>query len=188
MPNWCNNTVTITGAAAKIQDLWNRAQGSHFYTNAATGETEETSGLLEAMAPIGEWDYDTAVQTWGTKWDINTEGLQLIDNEDGTATITGYADSAWSPPVDAFQTYANANEDVYLELKYFEPGMSFIGVWDSAGGDAYWEGVGELLNTTQDEDPVLYDLLEHFNVYDWYGDEEENLEIDLDGGISAVNE
>ena len=112
----------------------------------------------------------------------------MIDNEDGTASIVGYADSAWSPPVDAFQTYANANEDVYLELKYFEPGMAFVGVWDSEGGDAYWEDVGSLLETTAEEDAVLFELLEHFNVWDWYEEEEENLEIDLDGGVSAVNE
>jgi hypothetical protein len=30
--------------------------------------------------------------------------------------------------------------------------------------------------------------MEDFNVWDWYEDEEENLEIDLDGGLSAINE
>ncbi len=47
------------------------------------------------------------------------------------------------------------------------------------------------LDTTEEEDSVLYELLEHFNVYDWFEtdeDEEENLEIDLDGGLSAINE
>jgi hypothetical protein len=136
----------------------------------------------------GDGWYGWCVANWGTKWDVSSEGLQLIDNEDGTASIVGYADSAWSPPVDAFQTYANANEDVYLELKYFEPGMAFVGVWDSEGGDAYWEDVGSLLETTAEEDAVLFELLEHFNVWDWYEEEEENLEIDLDGGVSAVNE
>ncbi len=179
MPNWNSNTVTITGPAEKISTLWDAAN------------SKADSGLLEAMVPIGEWDYDRAVANWGTKWDVTTEGLQLVLNEDGTATITGYAESAWSPPLEAFQTYANQNEDVYLELKYFEPGMSFTGVWDSEGGDAYWDSVGELLETTEEQDPVLYELLEHFNIWDWFEfdeDEDENLTIDLDGGISAVNE
>ena len=187
MPNWNSNDITINGPAEKITALWARAQTGHKYINGITGQEEETSRLLEAMVPIGEWDYDRAVQTWGTKWDISLEGLQLIEGVDG-CSIVGYADSAWSPPLEAFQTYAAANEDVYLEIKYFEPGMAFVGVWDSEGGDAYWEDVGSLLETTQDEDPVLFDLLEHFNIYDWYEADEENLEIDLDGGVSAINE
>ena len=66
--------------------------------------------------------------------------------------------------------------------------MAFIGVWDNAGGDAYWDKLDELLDTTAEEDPVLYGLLEDFNVWDWYAPDEENLEIDLDGGLSAINE
>jgi hypothetical protein len=46
-----------------------------------------------------------------------------------------------------------------------------------------------LLDTTAEQDPVLFELLEHFDVASWFdSDEEENLEIDLDGGVSATNE
>jgi hypothetical protein len=185
MPNWNSNTVTITGPAEKIEALW------------AAANSKPDSGLLEAMVPMpkelleGDGWYGWAVTNWGTKWDVNMEGLELVLNEDGTATITGWAESAWSPPLEAFQTYAEANADVYLELKYFEPGMAFTGVWDSKGGDAYWDNCGsaEILNTTAEQDPVLYELMEHFNIWDWFEfDEDENLTIDLDGGISAVNE
>ena len=161
MPNWNSNTITISGPGNKIRELWARAQNQ---------------GLLEAMTPIGEWDYDRAVNTWGTKWDVSLEGLVLTETEHGGALISGYADSAWSPPIEAFQAYANHNEDVYLEIKYFEPGMSFIGVWDSEGGDAYWEDVGGLiLKEAENEDDVLMELFEHFNVWDWYETEEEDL-------------
>jgi hypothetical protein len=173
MPNWCSNSITITGPVEKIQAL--RA-------------VSIDKGLLEAMAPLGDWEYDRAVEAWGTKWDISNEGLEYEDNGDGTATIGGWADSAWAPPVEAFQTYSNANPEVTMELQYFEPGMAFIGVWDNTGGDAYWDKLDELLDTTAEEDPVLYGLLEDFNVWDWYEPDEENLEIDLDGGLSAINE
>ena len=175
MPNWCSCSITIKGPAVKICALW------------VAANSKEDAGLLEAMVPIGEWEYDTAVNAWGTKWDISNEGLEFTASQ-GRATISGWADSAWTPPVTAFQTWALANEDCELELKYFEPGMGFIGVWDSDGGDAYWEEVGSLLETTEEEDAVLYDLLDHFNVWDWYEEEEENLEIDLDGGLSSINE
>lgn len=164
MPNWCNNSITIEGPADKIRALWAASQ-------------DKDSGLLEAMVPVGEWDYDRAVQNWGTKWDISLEGV-LKELPDGRAQILGYADSAWSPPLEAFQTYANANEDVYLELKYFEPGMAFVGVWDSEGGDAYWDNVGSLLDTTKDDDAVLYELLEHFNVWDWFETDEDEESVE----------
>jgi hypothetical protein len=173
MPNWNSNDITIDGPAEKIAALW------------AAANAGEDAGLLNAMVPMpaelleGDGWYGWRVENWGTKWDVSNEGLQFIDNGDGTASIVGYADSAWSPPLEAFQTWAAENEDCSLELKYFEPGMCFVGVWDSAGGDAYWDNVGDLLETTPEEDPVLYDLLEHFNVWDWY-ESDEDIDIDAE--------
>jgi hypothetical protein len=166
----------------KIAALWAQAQS-------------EGNALLNALCPMpaelleGEAWYGWRVAHWGTKWDIDMQGLEFVDNEQGRACITGWFDSAWSPPVDAFQAYSNANPDVMMELKYFEPGMAFVGVWDSEGGDAYWDGLDSLLDTTEEEDAVLFELLEYFDVASWFEtDEEENLEIDLDGGLSATNE
>jgi hypothetical protein len=173
MPNWCNNSITIKGPVEKIRALW------------AAANSKEDSGLLEAMKPMpnemleDERWYGWCVNNWGTKWDISNEGLEFNDTGDGTGWITGWADSAWAPPTNAFQTWADANEDCELELKYFEPGIGFVGVWDSEGGDAYWEDVGDLLETTPEEDPVLYDLLEHFNVWDWY-ESDEDIDIDAE--------
>jgi hypothetical protein len=167
MPNWCSNSIIIEGPADKIRALWDAAKAN------------EDGFLLEAMAPIGEWDYNRAVETWGTKWDLSDEGLDFVDNGDGRAQIAGWADSAWSPPIEAFQSYANANDDCYLEIRYFEPGMSFIGVWDNEGGDAYWEDVGQLVESKADEeDDVIAELFEQFNVWDYYEDEEDEEEVD----------
>ena len=183
MPNWCNNSITITGPAEKIAALWARASAG-----------AEGTALLNAMRPMpaelleGEAWYGWRVENWGTKWDIDMQGLEFAEFSDGTATISGWADSAWSPPLDAFQSYSNENPDVTMELKYFEPGMAFIGVWDSEGGDAYWDGLDSLLDTTEEEDAVLFELLEYFDVASWFETDEENLEIDLDGGMSAINE
>ena len=168
MPNWNNNDITIDGPLAKITALWAAA-------------TAEDSGLLNAMNPMpkelleGDGWYDWAVTNWGTKWDVSSEGLQFIEGVDG-CSIVGWADSAWSPPLEAFQAYAAANDDVYMEIKYFEPSMGFVGVWDSEGGDAHWEDAGSLLETTAEEDPVLFDLLDHFDVYGWYDFDAEEIE------------
>ena len=43
VPNWCANHVEITGPKEKIKDLFDIAKNG--------------DGLLEAMAPLGKWDY-----------------------------------------------------------------------------------------------------------------------------------
>ena len=166
MPNWCSNNLVIRGSVETLSQL--------------KPVLEAGEGLLEAIKPIGEWQYGDAVEAWGTKWDVSTEGLQFTDNGDGTAEIEGYFDSAWSPPVEAFQQLAEDWDSCYIELKYFEPGMGFVGVFDSEGGDAYYEGVDDLLDTTAEEDSVLHELLEDFNVSEWYDTDEEQYEDDLE--------
>jgi hypothetical protein len=125
MPNWCSNSISIDGPLDKIQALWT--------------EAELKDCLLEIMTPIGEWDYGQAVESWGTKWDVNIEGLEFEDNGDGTASITGWFDSAWSPPLQAFATYCDKNPDVSAEVFYQEEGMCFVGRWSNTDGDDYYE-------------------------------------------------
>lgn len=162
MPNWNNNNILIDGPEEKIVALWTSAQ-------PVEGKSES---LLSAMVPIGEWDYNNAIEAWGTKWDISLEGLNLTIDGTGRAQITGWADSAWSPPICAFETYAENNPDVYMSLEYFEPGADFIGMWNTEGADESWEDVGSLLDTTEEDDPVLYELLENFGARSWYESDE----------------
>ena len=149
MPNWCNNNIEITGPAKTINAIW----------TAATAEgVAEGGGLLDAMVPMpkqlkqtvkGSGDelqtevhdgftnwYDWSVERWGTKWDVDTEGLDYADNGDGTASIGGYFDSAWSPPVQAMATYGEQNPDVSITLDYHEPGMCFVGRCTVTAGEA----------------------------------------------------
>ena len=124
MPNWCNNTITITGSVETLSEL--------------KPVIESGKGLLDFIKPIGEWEYDTAVEAWGTKWDVECH-LEFKDNGDGTAEITGWFDSAWAPPIAAMQALADDWDSCYIELFYHECGMCFVGCWDSEGGDDYYE-------------------------------------------------
>ena len=133
MPNWCSNNITIKGSTETIKQLWEDAQ---------TAGPDGGFGLLEAMAPIGEWDYGNAVETWGTKWDISDEGLEFTDNGDGTASIDGWFDSAWAPPIGAYERFCDDMDGVYLEAYYEEGGMCFVGYWDSEGADDNYDYSG----------------------------------------------
>jgi hypothetical protein len=163
MPNWCANSLTIKGDASTLVALKKIIESD--------GE-----GLLEAIAPIGEWDYDKAVETWGTKWDISAEGLEYTDNGDGTAEITGWFDSAWSPPIEAFQSLADDWDSCYIELLYEEPGMCFVGCWDSEGADDHYEYSDFTSDNIKDNVPAY--LVEHFALderLDEYEQEEEEM-------------
>ena len=134
MPNYCSNGMTITGPIDTIKAVWERANTNN-------------SGLLEAMVPIGEWQYGTAVATWGTKWDINIDGLEYEDNGDGTSTIQGWADSAWAPPTTAYDTFLENNEDCSIYATYIEEGMDFAGIYED--GDVEEETLSEIADIIQ---------------------------------------
>jgi hypothetical protein len=135
MPNWCSNNFSITGNVESIKDLWEAAQ---------TAGPDGDFGLLNAIAPIGDWDYGTAVDTWGTKWDVSDEGLEFIDHGDGTASITGWFESAWAPPIGAYEQLAADFDSCIIEASYFEPGMDFAGFWSSENGEEHLDNLHDV--------------------------------------------
>lgn len=154
MPNWCMNDVLISGPKEKITDLYNKIM--------------DTGGLLEVMSPQGEWDYSNAVDKWGTKWDVDPENLEIeFEKEEGS--ISGTVDSAWSPPVEAFKTFLNNNPECVAELRYYESGMEFIGIF-ADGKNEYFEYDSNDINSL---DSIPKDLVEHFNL-------EEELQMNFD--------
>lgn len=155
MPNWCSNNFSLEGPVEKIQALWDAAKSND-------------SGLLEAMVPLGEWDYDKSVDSWGTKWDVNLEGLEFSTFLDGKmGSISGWFESAWSPPLAAFIAYCEKNEDVNLSVSYFEPGCAFVGRWNSDDKE------DECYQIDPDNlDEIPDDLREDFDIDSWYEKEE----------------
>ena len=173
MPNWCNNNIEITGPIDKIKALWDAAQA-------------EDGGLLNAMVPMPvelkdtvkgsngdavNW-YDWAVTNWGTKWDVSLEGLEFWDNENLTATITGYFDSAWAPPIDCYNRFLADNPDFTITGSYYECGCDFAGFYDN-GDDEHLENLRDEYDLPEDQQSDLfkrldeeYALSEQFDEYD----------------------
>ena len=198
MPNWCNNSISIQGSTETIKTLWEEAN-------------REGSGLLNAMKPMPKelegttsptpddkvqpkvdghdnW-YSWRVENWGTKWDIDPkEGLEFTDNGDGTAQISGWFESAWAPPIEAYNTFVEDMDGCSLTADYHEPGMDFAGFYDN-GDDEYMEGLGEYCeqvvkgDTAIEDTPQLFQRLdEQFelveNAREWI---EENQEETVNG-------
>lgn len=121
MPNWCGNWVSIRHAdPEKIKQM-----------QAAVSE----GNLFETFAPLGEWDYAKAVETWGTKWDAHDADVQNI-TQDGQA-IDLYFDTAWGPPTGFYDKLTEQGFDV--DATYHEPGMCFAGHYTSENGDDSYE-------------------------------------------------
>jgi hypothetical protein len=128
--------------------------------------------------------YDYCINEWGTKWDIGANGDPAQDIPGGL--MLGF-ESAWSPPIGAYEKLTE--QGFRIRAMYYEPGMAFAGVWEE-GSDNYYEygglysaGIAEALPVELDE---AFGISE--SAAEWEAENEENIDIDLDGGVSAVNE
>jgi len=157
MPNWCENRIKISGSTEKINKLW---------------EDVNSSGLLNALRPqpdnlflenldsekrlelnedgVPNW-YDWRIENWGTKWEVNAEDLCVVDNGDGTSYIWGDFVSAWSPPVEAYIAFNEADNGCEVEGWYFELGCDFCGLYNSKDGDLYCNDITSELNLPESE-------------------------------------
>lgn len=153
MPNWCSNCIEIVGPKTLIKDLWTRAQPN----------PETDLGLLAAMRPEPSYDNDEEwfgwrTSSWGTKWDVDVENLRYEEFGDN-AMISGMIDTAWSPPIEAFQFFAEENSNVFSSVKYYEPGIGFVGRWSTDDGDDCYDLSGETSDTIKETIPLELDEL-----------------------------
>ena len=205
MPNWCNNTVEIyhedPAMLERVRTAFNDGRlldefvpipPSLKIVAGCVGDPDEQKKLEEDTARnkevhgYGNW-YDYCVNEWGTKWDVGADGNPAQDIPGGLSL--GF-ESAWSPPTTAYDKLTE--QGFRIRAMYFEPGMAFAGIWED-GIDDFYEyggldsaGIAEELPVELDE---AFGISE--SVAEWEAEnaeEEENIDIDLDGGVSAVNE
>jgi len=150
MPNWCNNSFSITGNKNSISDLWVQASICEGLLEAIMPMPKELEGTTAPSEDGMDW-YNWRVNNWGTKWDVDLEGLEFIDHGDGTASITGWFDSAWAPPIGAYEQLAADFDSCVIECSYYEPGMDFGGFWSSENGDEYFDDLQTRLEQPVDE-------------------------------------
>jgi len=199
MPNWCNNTVEITHEDPAMIERARKAFNDGALLNefipvpaslqivaGCVGDPDEQKKLEEATAQnlvdhgYGNW-YDFCVNEWGTKWDIGADGNPAVDKPGGL--ILGF-DSAWSPPISAYEKLVDMGFSI--RAYYYEPGMCYAGIWED-GNDDFYDYSGMTSEQVAEEFPEELD--EMFCISESMAEwEEENQEIDLDGGLSATNE
>jgi hypothetical protein len=97
-------------------------------------DAEEKDQLREELTKkygYSGW-YDWQVANWGTKWDVGDgDGI----NEVTENSITVYFDSAWAPPVAAYEKLTDMGFRV--DAMYHEPGVAFAGIYKDGEDDCY---------------------------------------------------
>lgn len=162
MPNWCDNTLTITHSDKSKLDI----------IDAVLSNKDSKDGLFNTIRPnpSGDWDYGWSVDNWGSKWDAQVHDYDRQDDN----TIWVSFDSAWSPPT---RLYEFMEEEGYtVEAMYYEPGMSYCGRF-ADGYDDYYEYDITDRDSIENLPDELLDFTDLLNRHeDWVAEEEADRE------------
>ena len=137
MPNWCENTLEVSGTTEDIKAFKTQAkkeEGEHktdlslaqFVPLPAELKDTRSPALkpnkkLIAQLGFDNW-YDWQIHNWGTKWDVNA----TLSSEK-PRTLHYFFDTAWSPPTAWLEKVSAMFPNLKFKLKYEEPGMAFHG-------------------------------------------------------------
>ena len=140
MPNWCSNSIVITGDKDKIKKIKRVLQSMDtkqdnigiFQTLVGKDDNISESQYHEG----GAW-YQHNLDRYGCKWDINWDDSN-IDVEDDEC-ITMSPETAWSPP-EGFCRLLSQQYGVDVRLEYSEPGCDFAGLLLTYGDGRDEEG------------------------------------------------
>ena len=153
MPNWCSNSLCLQhedpkmiARAAKgfnegglLNEFIPVPEELNETISGSVGDPVEQE-LLEAKQIANKkkygyanW-YDFCVGEWGTKWDVGSEGADADVSPDGKV-MSVYFDSAWSPPIAAYEKLQEMGFQV--NAYYYEGGMCYAGIYDEHGDEYY---------------------------------------------------
>ena len=150
MPNWCDNSLTMThDDSAMIKRAVRAFENSTFLNefipcpkelsetvSGSYGDKEEQALLMAQQESnvknygYATW-YDFAIGEWGTKWDVGGGDVNKIDKNN----VKFYFQSAWSPPVEAYRKFEELG--FVINAFYYEPGVVFAGQYYDGEDDCY---------------------------------------------------
>jgi hypothetical protein len=131
MANWCECELEIT---SEVQSSPNEIR--QLLSIAKDSKNQNDFSLENLLPPpknctnIDDW----CMENWGTRWNIKA----YIDHEDianenevgigFTHSVSIKFESAWSPPLEAFEKISRLYPSLYFELNYAEEAMDFFGI------------------------------------------------------------
>jgi len=201
MPNWCSNTLTISHPdremMKRVIEAYNKNRLLDEFIPIPL-ELKEGAMNLDALMKIRNWEYkkeldavreelnkkyfgykdwyDYSVAKWGTKWDIGCgdayETKKLKDLDKNTITL-GF-DSAWSPPIEAYEKLCEMGFSI--RAYYYEGGCAYCGVWEDGVDEEYSiEGNSEWVKENIPQE-IDYEFAISDNMAQWESENEEEEE------------
>ncbi len=138
MPNWCWNSVRITGETSEIERLLGRVRRSEDGGVTLLGTYYPCPDeLMDSPSPAHlpraeemtekygspDW-YSWCSENWGTKW---SECQMHIQYEKGSNTALLDFDTAYAPPLTGYAEISKQFPSLIFEFYYEEPGCAFCG-------------------------------------------------------------
>ena len=178
MPNWCSNTLVLEHEDPKmVKRALDAFVAGRFLDEFipvpeelrdAVADHSTNEALIEKYG-YSDW-YGFCVNEWGTKWDV---GNDVGINEIKENSIVVYFDSAWAPPIAAYEKLEDLGFKV--DAMYNEPGMAFAGKYQD-GQDDYYEysdlSIDEVLAELPKELDETFGITEMMAEYDTEDEEE----------------
>ena len=199
MPNWCNNTLELAhedpAMLERARVAFNEGRLCEEFVpvpeslkivagcvsdEAEQKKLEEDTARNIEVHGYGNW-YDYCVNEWGTKWDVGGDGM-TAELENGQLVMS--FDSAWSPPCNFYEKLLDLGFQV--RAYYYEGGMNFAGIWDNGDDDFYDLESGSA--AVREQIPAVLDEMFAISEGMEMWEDEENIDIELNGGIDNINE
>lgn len=202
MPNWCNNNLTLEhDDPAMIKRAYDALERGEFLqefcpvpqdlkdtVSGFMGEDQREAHEAQQKRNVEKYGYanwyDYCVAEWGTKWDVGEQGNSDI-RPDGLMLHT-YFDSAWSPPIGAYEKLERLGFRV--NALYYEGGMAFAGSY-SEGSDSELNLEGMSADEIEQDYPELdeaFGISESIREYE--AENEEELTTWIKDGVEQTKE
>lgn len=174
MPNWCENNLSIFGKIEdmeKLMEVITISEDEYELLEKLYPTPEELNvGNVSTISPDEQqlanqekygyksW-YDWRIDKWGTKWNENdlSIGQEYTVQNDDWSVIAFNFNTAWAPPIEAFDKISVDYPNLLFCLYYEEPSMAFCGknVW--INGESIESSQAELVTRYFDEE-YLYEV------------------------------
>ena len=177
MPNWCTNDLTLRHKDPAMLDRAQTALAEGKFLNEFIpcppelheydAPEQDNARADEFTAKFGAPDwYSWQIKNWGTKWDVDAFQIERAGD-----TLTVSFDSAWAPPITAYNRLVEMGFEV--QAYYNEFGMAFAGMYTGEGEDVYDDCVDYSSWTAEQVRQEIPLLDERFGISQWLEDSQE---------------
>lgn len=144
MPNYCDNSLTISGKQKEVvkflNAFTNKDEGGNLFFSMEKIIPQPASPDDEGF----DW-YHWRLEHWGCKWDIDShlsveevyDEIITSNDSDADEYIEVYLPytTPWGPNLEFIQRASAIFNNVVFNIKYYEPGCELAGDFTYEGGD-----------------------------------------------------